>query len=113
MVKIYGIKNCDTIKKTLKWFDAQQADYEFIDYKKTPPSKDLVSEFLAAHPWDRVINKRGTTWRQLDDATKDRMDAEQAVPLMLAQPSMIKRPIIVTNGQVYIGYDEKLFAQLI
>lgn len=113
MLKIYGIKNCDTLKKTLKWFDAKSAEYEFIDYKKQPPTEDLVKSFLASHEWDAVVNKRGTTWRKLDDETKKTMNADKAVRLMLEQPSIIKRPILEKEGQFWIGYNEVLFKQLI
>ncbi|MEJ2042158.1 MAG: arsenate reductase [Reinekea sp.] len=113
MLKIYGIKNCDTIKKTLKWFDSQQASYEFVDYKKQPPNETLVTQFLNSHDWDTVVNKRGTTWRKLDEQTKASMDAKNALMLMQEQPSIIKRPIIEKDGQFWIGYDEKLFEQLI
>lgn len=113
MIKIYGIKNCDTLKKTLKWFDAQNADYQFIDYKKEAPTQALAQQFLAAHPWETVINKRGTTWRKLDDETKNSMTETKAVDLMLEQPSIIKRPIVVSNDTILVGFDEAAFQKLI
>lgn len=109
MIKIYGIKNCDTIKKTLKWFDSQSVSYEFIDYKKTPPTKELAQSFLAENAWETVINKRGTTWRKLDETVKANMNAEHAIPLMMDQPSIIKRPIIESNNNFFVGYDEPTF----
>lgn len=112
MIKIYGIKNCDTIKKTLKWFEAHALEYQFIDYKKEAPSQALAEIFLTQFPWDVVINKRGTTWRKLDEQTKSTMDSVKAIPLIQAQPSIIKRPIIEHNGQFYIGYDESQFEKL-
>lgn len=112
MIKIYGIKNCDTIKKTLKWFTANELPYEFIDYKKTPPDQALAETFLAHFAWDVVINKRGTTWRKLDEQTKSSMDSDVAIQLIQEQPSIIKRPIIENNGQFQIGYDEGQFEQL-
>jgi Spx/MgsR family transcriptional regulator len=113
MIKIYGIKNCDTIKKTLKWFEAHNADYQFIDYKKEPPTKELAATFLNALPWDVVINKRGTTWRKLDDDTKAQMDSTLAIETMVHSPSIIKRPIIEKDGKIWSGYDENLFEELI
>ena len=113
MIKIYGIKNCDTIKKTLKWFEAHNVEYQFIDYKKEPPTEALAATFLNAHPWDVVINKRGTTWRKLDDATKSQMDSTLAIETIVQAPSIIKRPIIENNGNIWIGYDETVFKELI
>lgn len=112
-MKIYGIKNCDTLKKTLRWFDAKNADYEFVDYKKTPPTESLAKAFLNAHSWEIVVNKRGTTWRKLDEETKTTMDQSKAVALILENPSIIKRPIIEKDGQYWVGYDESTFEQLI
>lgn len=113
MLKIYGIKNCDTIKKTLRWFDAQGVDYQFVDYKKEPPTSELASAFLGAHNWEIIVNKRGTTWRKLDDDTKNTMDQKAALALIQEQPSIIKRPIIEKNGQFWVGYDESQFEQLV
>lgn len=113
MLQIYGIKNCDTLKKTLKWFDEHNADVEFIDYKKQPPSQQLAQQFVLALGWEAVINKRGTTWRKLDDATKQSIDAERAIELMQEQPSIIKRPIIRQGDQFWVGYDETIFKTLI
>jgi Spx/MgsR family transcriptional regulator len=113
MIKIYGIKNCDTIKKTLKWFDAHQLPYTFIDYKKEPPTAELASTFLDAHHWETIINKRGTTWRKLDEQTKTEMDQTRAIALIQEQPSIIKRPIVENDGQLWVGYDEAQFEQFI
>lgn len=113
MIKIYGIKNCDTIKKTLKWFDAHNLDYQFIDYKKQPPDADLARQFVTEFGWETVINKRGTTWRKLDQDTKDSITDDSAVALMIEQPSIIKRPIIEQSGKRWLGYDETQLEQLI
>jgi arsenate reductase len=112
-MKIYGIKNCDTMKKTLRWFDTNNATYEFVDYKKSPPTEALAKAFLKAHSWEIIVNKRGTTWRKLDEETKDSMDQQKAVALILEHPSIIKRPIIENDGQFFVGYDESTFEQLI
>lgn len=113
MIKIYGIKNCDTIKKTLKWFDAKGVDYRFVDYKKEPPTAELASAFLDAHHWETIVNKRGTTWRKLDDDTKSSMDKDKAIALIQEQPSIIKRPVIEVKNQYWVGYDEAQFEQFI
>lgn len=113
MIKIYGIKNCDTIKKTLKWFDANDLEYEFVDYKKQPPSEQLAKAFISSFGWETAINKRGTTWRKLDEEVKNAVTDESAISLMLQHPSMIKRPIIEHAGTFLIGYNESQFEQLI
>ncbi|GJM14557.1 MAG: arsenate reductase [Pseudohongiella sp.] len=113
MIRIYGIKNCDTIKKTLLWFKQQQIDFEFIDYKKTPPDDALVETFLKQFSVDMLINKRGTTWRKLDEGLKSDLTREQAIALMCEQSSVIKRPIIETNDKWLIGYDPDSFQQLV
>ncbi len=113
MIKIYGIKNCDTIRKTLKWFNDNNVSYEFIDYKKEPPTPDVAAHFLEAHNWETIINKRGTTWRKLDEQTKNAMNAQLAINLMIEQPSVIKRPIIEANGEIIVGYDELELKKLI
>ena len=112
-IKLFGIKNCDTMKKTFKWFDAKSIDYQFIDYKKEAPTQALAEQFLNAHPWEIIINKRGTTWRKLDDQTKEPMDQVKAVDLMIQQPSVIKRPIIISNQTIVVGFDEAAFEKLI
>ena len=113
MILIYGIKNCDTIKKTLRWFDTNNAEYQFVDYKKEPPSAELAQSFLSAHHWEIVVDKRGTTWRKLDDSIKQTMDQEQAVGLIQDHPSLIKRPIVEYNGNYWVGYDETIFERIL
>lgn len=106
-MKIYGIKNCDTMKKALKWLDSQGVDYEFHDYKKAGLSPELADQFLAKIEVDTLINKRGTTFRQLDDATKDaikELDRVTAKAVMLDNPSVIKRPVLEHNGQYLVGF---------
>ena len=106
-MKIYGIKNCDTMKKAFKWLDTQGQAYEFHDYKKVGLSPELADEFIANIPLDTLINKRGTTYRQLDDATKAQISAQDsaaAKKVMLDNPSIIKRPVLEKNGQYLLGF---------
>ncbi|GGX61470.1 arsenate reductase [Saccharospirillum salsuginis] len=113
MIRIYGIRNCDTIKKTLAWFDQQGADYEFIDYKKTPPTEDLLRSWFPHVGWENLINKRGTTWRNIDDGRKEKLNPERAIQLMIAEPSIIKRPVVEHGGLVSVGYNEQAFRDLL
>ena len=104
--KIYGIKNCDTMKKAFKWLEAQGINYDFQDYKKEAPSETQAKDWVESLGWENVINKRGTTWRKLDDQTKDSMNNELAVKTMLDNPSIIKRPLIEHNGKTLLGFKE-------
>lgn len=113
MMKIYGIKNCDTMKKAFRWLEQHNLDYEFIDYKKQPPNQDLSKKFIDELGWETVINRRGTTWRKLDDTTKETMNASNAIALIQQQPSVIKRPILETNGKLIAGFDENTYSKLI
>lgn len=112
MIKIFGIKSCNTMKKTFTWFDDHNIAYEFHDYKKQPPSETLAKQFLAQHPWDTIVNKRGTTWRKLEEETKQSMDASNAIDLIQQQPSVIKRPIIECDGHFVVGFNVEQFEQL-
>lgn len=106
-MKIYGIKNCDTMKKALKWLDGAGVEYEFHDYKKAGLSSELADHFLNNIELDVLINKRGTTYRQLDDATKAAISEQNqatAKAVMLDNPSIIKRPVLEHNGEYLLGF---------
>lgn len=105
MIKIYGIKNCDSIKKTLSWFDANTVAYEFIDYKKTPVDDAVIKRAMDQHGWDQVINRKGQTWRTLTEEAKKDMNREDAELLAHSKPSVIKRPLIDTGADIILGFD--------
>lgn len=102
---IYGIKNCDTMKKTFRWMDENGVAYDFHDYKKEGANISVLKKAIDAHGWEIVINKRGTTWRKLDDAMKEQMDERLAITIATDNPSIIKRPIIVQDDKVMVGFD--------
>lgn len=106
---VYGIPNCSTVKKARAWLDAQGLAYEFHDYKKQGVPADRLPAWVQALGWDKLVNRQGTTWRQLDEATKAGVvDAASAKALMLKQASVIKRPVIEQGGKVLaVGFDEK------
>ncbi len=115
-MKIYGIKNCDTMKKALKWLDAQGVAYTFHDYKKDGLSPGLADTFLKHVDMDTLINKRGTTYRQLDDATKAKLteqDLATAKQVMLDNPSIVKRPVLEKAGQYLIGFKAEQYQEFI
>ncbi|MEE3322221.1 MAG: ArsC family reductase [Pseudomonadota bacterium] len=101
---IFGIKNCDTMKKAMKWLDDNGVAYHFHDYKKEGVPEASLLHWLEALGWETVINKRGTTWLKLDDATKDTMDAIKAVAVALENPSIIKRPILQNDKILTAGF---------
>jgi len=103
---MYGIPNCDTVKKARIWLDAHGFDYAFHDYKKAGVPADMVAQWIDAAGLDRVLNRTGTTFRKLSDADKAGIDAANAVGLMVAQPSLIKRPIVVHPGGLLVGFKE-------
>jgi Spx/MgsR family transcriptional regulator len=105
-VKVYGIKNCDTMKKTFAFLEEKGISYEFIDYKKQAPSADLLGSFLSKTSLETLVNRQGTTYKKLEDAQKDAVQREStALPILMAQPSMIKRPLIeYADGSVTLGF---------
>ena len=103
---LYGIKNCDTMKKAFKWLEANNINYEFHDYKKSGLPEDLAKDWLASEGWEQIINKRGTTWRKLDDDVKNSMNDTQALAVMLDNPSIIKRPLMIKDGEMTLGFKD-------
>lgn len=112
-MKIYGIKNCDTVKKALKQLNAQNSHYEFIDLKTTDLSADLLADWLSQQP-NTLINKRSTTFRAIKSdwlAAED--DTERQIRLIQANPTLIKRPVVEkANGDIIVGFDSERYASL-
>ena len=108
-VTIYGIKNCDTMKKAFAWLDGQGVAYRFVDYKKdgAPAALDAWTDRVG---WEKLLNRAGTTFKKLPDADKADIDRAKAVALMRAQPSMIKRPVIEADEALLVGFDPAAFA---
>ncbi|AOM39719.1 ArsC family reductase [Xenorhabdus hominickii] len=97
---LYGIKNCDTIKKARRWLEDQEIAYQFHDYRIDGLSPELLQSFIEQIGWESLLNTRGTTWRKLSDDQKQAINnAEAAKALMLEQPSIIKRPLLVSNSE--------------
>ena len=112
MVTVYGIPNCDTVKKARTWLTDHGVAYVFHDFKKQGVPAELLPGWLTAVDWQTLVNRKGTTWRKLDDTTRDAVNgAESAITLMLAQPSVIKRPVVVwQEGAITVGFDAEVFA---
>ncbi|WP_061238232.1 ArsC family reductase [Ectopseudomonas composti] len=101
---LYGIKACDTMKKARSWLDEHQVDYAFHDYKSVGIDRANLEKWCNEHGWQTVLNRAGTTFRKLDDAQKADLDQAKAIELMLAQPSMIKRPVLDLGDKTLVGF---------
>lgn len=110
---LYGIPNCDTVKKARTWLDTHGVAYEFFDFKKRGAPEQRLAAWVKAVGWEPLVNARGTTWRKLDEATRAAvMDAPGAIALMLASPSVIKRPVVDwADGSVSVGFDDARWCQ--
>jgi len=109
---LFGIPNCNTVKNARTWLTEQGVAYVFHDFKKQGVPAELLPGWIAAVGWEALVNRKGTTWRKLDETTRLAVvDAPSASALMMAQPSVIKRPVGVwPNGQVSVGFDTAVFA---
>ena len=105
MIELYGIPNCDTVKKARAWLDARGLAYAFHDYKKEGADPDKLAAWSDAAGWETLLNRRGTTFRGLGEADKTGIDRAKAIRLMVENPSLIKRPVVEHNGQVLVGFD--------
>lgn len=104
---VYGIKNCDTVKKARQWLASQAIDYQFHDFRQDGLDRQTIENWLQSVDWTVLLNKRGTTWRKLDDPRKDYVDANTAVDLMLEYPTLIKRPVVTDNSGCMVGFNEQ------
>lgn len=110
MVRIYGIKNCDSMKKAFAWCEANAISYEFHDYKKRGVPREELLKWCRALGWQTLLNTRGPTWRKLAPEQKTITAQREAVELMLGQPSVIRRPVVENDaGQILVGFDPTLF----
>ncbi|MDH0893969.1 MULTISPECIES: ArsC family reductase [unclassified Pseudomonas] len=107
---LYGIKACDTMKKARTWLDEHGVAYDFHDYKVSAIDRANLQKWCAEHGWETVLNRAGTTFRKLDDAQKADLDQDKAIELMLAQPSMIKRPVLDLGNRTLVGFKPDLYA---
>lgn len=107
MIQVYGIANCDSVKKVRALLDRQTIEYVFHDYKKLGVPEALLRNWVKTKGWELLLNRKGTTWRALDDATKAAVvDADSAINVMMANPSTIKRPVLTRDNVVIVGVDE-------
>jgi arsenate reductase len=110
-ITIYGIRNCDTMKKARSWLDSHDVAYDFHDYKTAGIDKDRLQHWSKTLGWETLLNRAGTTFRKLPDADKEGLNEKKALALMLAQPSMIKRPVLDLDGKLLVGFKPEIYAK--
>ena len=106
---MYGIKNCDTVAKARKWLEARGQAYGFHDYKAVGIDRATLEGWVQEHGWETILNRAGTTFRKLDEADRQDLDADKAITLMLAQPSMIKRPVLDLGDRRLVGFKPEIY----
>ena len=113
MIKLYGIPNCDTVKKARNWLAENDITFEFVNFKNDAPSVALINGWLEQIPLETLLNKRGTTWRKLDAESQAKAaEKSGAVVLMAENPSLIKRPILAENGRFHAGFSEENYRKI-
>lgn len=110
-VMIHGIKACDTMKKARAWLDGHGVAYAFHDYKTAGIDQGVLQRWIDIVGWETLLNRSGTTFRKLPDADKTGLDAAKAMALMMAQPSMIKRPVLDVDGALVVGFKPEIYAR--
>ena len=111
MITMYGIPNCDTVKKARVWMDQHGVAYAFHDYKKAGVDRAKLEQWVDEHGWETVLNRAGATFRKLPEADRGDLDRDKAVALMLAQPSMIKRPVLDLGDRRLVGFKPERYAE--
>lgn len=110
-ITVFGIPNCDTVKKARKWLDAQSVSYEFHDYKKKGIDCKTLKAFCKTLGWESLVNRRGTTWRKLEDSAKEDLDESKAIALMIENTSLIKRPVITGGKEMLVGFNSDTYSE--
>ncbi len=110
-ITIYGIKNCDTMSKARAWLDVQAIEYAFHDYKSAGIDRDTLAGWCQSVGWERVLNRNGTTFRKLSEAQRADLNEAKAIELMLAQPAMIKRPVLARGRTLLVGFSPESYAK--
>ncbi len=102
---LYGISNCDTVKKAKNWLEKNQLDYSFHDFRKQGLEPETIQDWLTQISWDKLLNKRSTTWRNLESEVQQSVNAENIIELLVKNPTLIKRPVLKVNGIINIGFN--------
>jgi Spx/MgsR family transcriptional regulator len=112
MIKLYGISNCDTMKKARAWLDGHGFAYTFHDYKRAGVPEDRLRVWVAELGWEALLNRRGSTWRRLPESEREGLDAESAIRLMVENPSLIRRPVVEAGPTPHVGFTEASYREL-
>ena len=112
MITIYGIKNCDTMKKAFKWLDDHGVEYEFHDFKKAGLDEKTLKAWVKQVGWETLVNRRGTTWRKLPESDREGIDEAKAIHLMLDNLSLIKRPVLNTGKTLHVGFKADEYSEI-
>jgi len=107
---LYGIKNCDTVKKAKKWLESHSIEYRFHDFRVDGLSEAQINAWIQELGLDTLINKRSTTWKALNDKTKEGLDEHSALAIILENPTLIKRPLLDTGQQRFVGFKDDIYA---
>lgn len=105
-VVLYGIKNCDSVKKARRWLETEQIDYTFHDFRVDGLDRNMLENFLNYLDWETLLNKRGTTWRKLSENQRSSIDEQKALQLMQEYPTLMKRPILANGRNFSVGFSE-------
>lgn len=108
---VYGITNCDTVRRARRWLDERGVVYRFHDFRRDGLDAGTLEGWAHAVGWETLLNRRGTTWRKLDAAQRDNLDAGRAIRLMTEQPTLIRRPVIEMEDDIMVGFDEQAIAR--
>lgn len=111
-VTLYGIPNCDTVKKAKAWLNDHSIEFEFHDYRKQGLDQGQLQSMVAVLGWEAMLNRRGTTWRALPETLKERIDLESAISVMLDNPAIIKRPIMAKDDQLHLGFSAAQYQEI-
>jgi Spx/MgsR family transcriptional regulator len=113
MIQLYGIPNCDTIKKARAWLEGRGVEYRFHDYKRDGIDEARLRGWVDELGWEALVNRRGTTWRRLPEEVREQMDTEAAIRIMLETPSIIRRPVLDTGQLRHLGFSETDYERLL
>lgn len=112
VITLYGIKNCDTVKKARNWLQLQSVDYQFVDMRSDGLGADQVQAWLDELGWEQLVNKRSTSWKSLDEASRQAMDDTAALSAILEQPTLIKRPLLDTGQERFTGFSPDKYRKI-
>ncbi|MDM3872220.1 ArsC family reductase [Porticoccus sp. W117] len=109
MITLYGINNCDTVKKARRWLEENGIDYRFHDFRVDGLTANQVTDWSQQLGWETLVNKRSTTWKQLDETERATMDANSSINAMVEHPTLIKRPVLDNNGELLVGFKPETY----